>query len=125
MGDALRSLARQVGLHLIQLTFVERERASMFMTIRTQLDHGMVELPPVKEMRTDLLHVKKVPTPSGIGVKLPRTSDGRHCDWAPTLMLVLSRILPDPDPPKEQTEDDETKQLRKRVLERFRKNEDW
>jgi hypothetical protein len=126
MGDALRKLARQNGLELVQLTYVERERAKKYLTIRTHLDRKAIELPPVKAMRTDLLHVQKRPTPAGIGVRLPMTSDGRHCDWAPTLMLVLSRLLPDPDlpdPSPKRGDDPETKALREAVLARMRPKE--
>lgn len=130
MGDALRTLARKVGLTLVQRTYAEKDRARKFLTIRTHLERRMIELPPLKAMRTDMLHVQKRPTPAGIGVRLPMTSDGRHCDWAPTLMLLLSALLPqaeerDPNAPVKLGEDPETKAMREAVLKRFQKRSEW
>lgn len=125
MGDALVKLGRQKGIHIAQWRYQERQRAEMFLTIRQRLDLVEVSLPPVPQMRTDLLHVKKRITATGMGVALPLTSDGRHCDWAPTLMLLLPRIMPDPveqapsdgRPPA----DPETLRLRRELQERMRK----
>jgi hypothetical protein len=130
MGDALRTLARKVGLSLIQRQYQERERAKKFLTIRTHLDRHMIELPPIKAMRTDMLHVVKRPTPGGVGVKLPMTSDGRHCDWAPTLMLVLSALLPQAEERDQNAvvklgDDPETKATRKALMQRFQKRSEW
>ena len=129
MGDALQSLARAVGLHLVQGTYSERERAKKYLTIRTNLDRKMIELPALKQMRTDLLHVQKRPLQGGgVGVRLPMTSDGRHCDWAPTLMLVLSRLLPNPDAPGEHPpapgKDPETVSVLKELMKSVRR-EEW
>ena len=126
MGDALQTLARRVGLHLVQQQYQERERAKKYLTIRTHLDRKAIELPPLRRMRTDLLHVQKRATPTGIGVRLPMTSDGRHCDWAPTLMLVLSRLLPDPDGPSEGPhrvhDDPETKAVLAKLMQSMKKD---
>lgn len=125
MGDALIALGRQVGLNVVPWRFVERERAERYLAIRTRLDSGEIELPPVPKMRTDLLHVRKRLTPGGMGIVLPQTSDGRHCDFAPTLMLVLSRLLPEPVKPKLLEEDPETARARARVLAKWGKKKEW
>ncbi len=130
MGDALRNLARKVGLNLVQRNYAEKDRARKFLTIRTHLERRMIELPPVKAMRTDMLHVQKRPTPAGVGVRLPMTSDGRHCDWAPTLMLVLSALLPqaeehDPDAVVKLGQDPETKATRAAIMKRFTRQSEW
>lgn len=127
MGDALVALGRQVGLRVVQWRYTEPERAKKHIAIRTRMDMGEIELPPVPRMRTDLLHVRKKITPGGIGVALPQTSDGRHCDWAPTLMLVLSRLLPEPTVvlSSRKGDDPETKRMRDLVRARFAKKEEW
>lgn len=128
MGDALRTLARQCGLSIMQWTLRENERAQRYLTIRTHLDRRNIELPPIRQMRTDLLHVQKRPTPAGMGVRLPQTSDGRHCDWAPTLMLTLSQLLPDVKPDEEKRihgDDAETRKERQAMLDRIKRNEEW
>lgn len=125
MGDALVTLGRQVGLNIATWRFTERERAEKYLAIRTRLDSGELELPPVPKMRTDLLHVRKRLTPGGMSVVLPQTSDGRHCDFAPTLMLVLSRLLPEPVKPKVLEEDPETARVRERVLAKWGGKKTW
>lgn len=124
-GDALISLGRQCGLSIIQWRYVERERAEKYLTIRARMDREELELPPITKMRTDLLHVRKRVTPTGMSVVLPMTSDGRHCDWAPTLMLVCSKLYSEPVAKEKPKVDDETLRLRKLVLERFRSREEW
>lgn len=126
MGDALVALGRQVGLRVVPWRLVERERAERYLSIRTRMDSNELELPPIPRLRTDLLHVRKRVTPSGISVVLPQTSDGRHCDFAPSLMLVLSRLLPEPVKPKALDEDTETARMREQVLARWRgRRDEW
>lgn len=125
MGDALIALGRQVGLNIVPWRLAEKERAERYLAIRTRMDSGELELPPSLRLRTDLLHVRKRITPGGMSIVLPQTSDGRHCDFAPTLMLVLNRLLPDPKPVDDGREDPETKRMRESVLNRWRKRSDW
>ncbi|MGL4444251.1 MAG: hypothetical protein ACRCU1_11535 [Alsobacter sp.] len=125
MGQALVTLARQQGLTLLQWTIPRVEQAKKFLSIRTHMDMGLIELPPNPKLRTDLLHVRRRPTPGGVAIDLPMTSDGRHCDYAPSLMLVLSKLLPDPVEPKLAAEDNETTRMRQQMLDRFRPKEDW
>jgi hypothetical protein len=124
MGDALIALGRQVGLSIVPWRLAERERAERYLAIRTRMDSNELELPPIAKMRTDLLHVRKRLTPGGMSVVLPQTSDGRHCDFAPTLMLVLSRLLPEPTAAGALSEDVETRRTRERVMERWGKRKD-
>jgi hypothetical protein len=129
MGDALVKLGRQVGLTLQPVTLNQTSRARKYLAIRTRLDTGEIELPPVAKLRTDLLHLRKRVTPGGLAVDLPMTSDGRHCDYAPALMLVLSRLLPDAKPVvdvRKRGEDPETKRMREEMLARIRgQKEAW
>lgn len=126
MGDALQSLGRQVGLHLIPWTLTATQRAQRYLAIRTRMDSGELELPPVDQIRVDLLHLRKRVTPGGMTVDLPLTSDGRHCDFAPALMLVLSRMLPEPTIAATKETDPETERMRKLMLQRWgAKREEW
>jgi hypothetical protein len=127
MGDALVSIGRQVGLTLRPITLNQQARSRRYLAIRTRLDSGEIELPPVAKLRTDLLHLRKRVTPGGMAVDLPMTSDGRHCDYAPALMLALSRLLPEAEPEPEvrrRGEDPETKRLRELMLARVRGQKD-
>lgn len=119
MGEALVRLARERGITLAQWTYNATARTKKYLTIRTNLDRGLIELPDVPHLRTDLLHIRKKVTPSGMTPVLPMTSDGRHCDWGPTLMLVLSKLLPEQDTaPKPPPVDAETARMREIFLRR-------
>ncbi len=124
-GDAIRSIGRDLGVNIVQWRFVERERAEKYLTIRARMDRGEVELPPVATMRTDLLHIRKRVTPTGMGVILPLTSDGRHCDWGPTLMLLLSKLYADPVQVEKPKDDPETVRMREQILAKFKRKDSW
>lgn len=128
MGDALTALARRHKLALIQIATSSQERAERWLAIRTRLEMGEIEIPPVPALRSDLLHLRKRTTTTGMGVELPETSDGRHCDYAPALMLALSQYLDD-EKTEEATrlaQDPETVRMREEVKKRFqKKREVW
>ena len=126
MGDALVRLARNVGLTLVPWTLSGTERARRYLAIRTRMDSNELELPPIPRLRTDLLHLRKRVTPGGMAVDLPSTSDGRHCDFAPALMLVLSRLLPDPKAVEAKSTDPETERMREWMRKRWGiEREEW
>lgn len=133
LGDALRDLARlQVvtlpdgstrPLAIIQITTTTDDRAKKWLAIRTRLEIGEIELPPSPVLRSDLLHLRKRSTTAGISIDLPMTSDGRHCDFAPAVMLALAAYL---DEEREQAQttlgqDPETVKMREAVRKRFQK----
>jgi hypothetical protein len=98
-GDAIRDLAREQGLQLWEAHLTETEKTQAYMTIRTKLAQGEIELPPEPMLRSDLLRVKKRTTQNGVQIVLPKTGDGRHCDYAPALLLALRAYLDDVAPP--------------------------
>lgn len=126
MGDALIKLGRMKGLSIAQWTLNGAQKFDKYLAIRTHMDRGLLELPPTPHLRSDLLHIRKRVTPDGVRVQLPQTSDGRHCDYGPSLMLALSKALPEPVDVKAKSEDTETARMRAEVLKRFGvKREDW
>ena len=125
MGDAIIALGDLVGLSLVPWRYTSAERTGKALSIRTRLDSNELELPPNHRLRADLLQVRKRVTPGGAVVDLPLTSDGRHCDYFPSLMLVLSRLLPEPVDPKVLTTDPETARLRELMRKRFAQKETW
>lgn len=125
MGDALVKLARQKGISLAQWTYNGTERTKKYLHIRTLLDRRLMSIPAVPHLRTDLLHIRKRTTPGGMMPVLPMTTDGRHCDWGPTLMLALSKLLPDPTPPKKAEVDPETERMREEFLKRCGAKKEW
>lgn len=125
MGDALIHIGRKVGLRLHPWTLNQADRARRYLAIRTRMDSNELELPPIPKLRTDLLHLRKRITPGGMAIDLPSTSDGRHCDFAPSLMLVLSRLLPEPTKPTAKEDDPETARLRDWMRKKYATKETW
>ncbi|HKQ68643.1 MAG TPA: hypothetical protein VJT73_04855 [Polyangiaceae bacterium] len=91
--DPLRDIARRVGLTLIEEIITASRKFDLFENFRVRLEAGEVELPPVSAVRDDLLRVKKRVTQAGLTIELPKTSDGRHCDFAPAIVLALAYPL--------------------------------
>lgn len=126
MGDALQALARRSGITLGIHNWTADQRASLYLSVRTRFDMGEVELAPVSQLRSDLLNVRKRITARGVTIDLPETQDGRHCDYAPALVLALSRYLNDERQPTETPEKLEQDRLRKQTQERYgRGKENW
>lgn len=98
MADAIKDLAREFGIHVRQISMTDRERSRKYMTIKTKIAIGEIELTPDRKFRNDLLQLKKKTTSHGVKVFLPTTPDGRHCDYAPSFMLAMSGYLEDAKP---------------------------
>ncbi len=94
-ADPLRDIAQDFGLNLVIWKFTEAEKAQHYSRVRNLIVDGNVEFPPSPVVRTDMLRLRKVVTPSGFRIELPKSSDGRHCDNGPCIMLVLTQILDD------------------------------
>jgi hypothetical protein len=75
----------------------QHERLERWDWLLRMLLEGEIELHPEKKIRDDLLSVRRKLTPSGFTVSLPETSDGRHADYAPALLLALSHAEVEPD----------------------------
>lgn len=90
--DALRDLARDVALELRE----DADAQAAYQRLRAALASGSVELPPgPPQLRTDLLAAKRRATGGGVRVELPRTADGRHCDFVPSVARVVERLSRD------------------------------
>jgi hypothetical protein len=90
-SDALASIAvDNFGLFLSEkrLTMVEKVKA--WESFRTAVVQELVDLPPDPVVRSDLLAVRKRITTASIAIDIPptATADGRHYDFAPTIMLA-------------------------------------
>jgi hypothetical protein len=104
MGEALTDLARQAGLFLHKVQGTPAKRLAQYTSIKLRLQSGELELPPVKLLREDLLRVRKRVGNGAAMVVLPETADGRHCDYAPSLALAMSRWLKEPEVRKDPSE---------------------
>ncbi len=94
------------------------KQTERYLAIKAKCACGEVEL--VDAVRADMLRLRKRFTPAGISVQLPHSADGRHCDFAPVVMLGLGRWLKDEIIPSTQTpEAKEAARLLKDSLRRY------
>lgn len=97
-ADALRDIAERHGIVLRIETITAQRKVELFQDLQTKIAEESIELPPDPVVRADLLSVRKRVTQNGIAIELPKTSDGRHADYAPAMALLASVPLRDPDP---------------------------
>ncbi|HEY1692258.1 MAG TPA: hypothetical protein VGG39_08850 [Polyangiaceae bacterium] len=87
-ADALQALARRHGITLREVSSTQAEQFARYDAVRTLLTTSRLELAPHPVLATDLKGVRKKALANGIKPELPKTSDGRHCDFAPALTLA-------------------------------------
>lgn len=129
-GDALRDLAAQQKLVLIVHAWNEREKLAKFLALKTMFEQGMVEIPSDHVLRSDLSRVKKVLKGNGSSISFPRTSDGRHCDYAPCLAMALGRYWQTEEEAVEAQGEmarmgEEEKKMLKRILDKTKASDEW
>jgi hypothetical protein len=97
-AEALQVIAEDVGLNLLIYNLDADMKWTMAMAIRTALEDNALELPPMREVREDLVRVKKklVNASARPMVHLPTSGDGRHCDFFTAIGLTM--VAP-PDEP--------------------------
>lgn len=90
-ADFIRDIAERHGLDVEVEQTTAASKTEMFESLRARIADGGVELPDDPQVRADLLAIRKVVTRNGIAIELPRTADGRHCDYAPALALCVGK----------------------------------
>lgn len=98
-ADALRDIARDLGISVSPITITPALKLQMYESMRVRFDGGMLEIPGVPQLRTDLLGCKKRVTSNGLKIVLPETADGRHCDYAAMIALLCGQYLAVTAPP--------------------------
>jgi hypothetical protein len=88
-GEAQREIARQQGITLRKRTTTAKSKLEDFQNLATLLHTDRLELTSDKQLLDDLRSIRLVTTQSGQSIHLPRTGDGRHCDYAPALAAAL------------------------------------
>jgi hypothetical protein len=129
LADAIRPFAAREGLSFVERRLTKPEKLVLYTNLKIRLSAGQVELHPDKRLRDDLLRVRKRVTADGAQIWLPKTSDGRHCDFAPSLVLVMSKWMNDAVRQKKMTEHEkqmlrfakEEEQMWKEALKKNRK----
>lgn len=125
--DFVREMASDEGLSIVEHTWDSANKWQAFKAFGEKLDDGLVELAPVPEVAEDLKRVKKRVTQQGVQIVLPKTADGRHCDFAPAIVLALSRYLDDaaapPPATKQEAVEREVEELLVQDLEDLEREE--
>ncbi|MFM2420977.1 MAG: hypothetical protein RL385_5700, partial [Pseudomonadota bacterium] len=88
-ASANADLARMCGLHLIVDKASATSKLEDFTNLATLIHSDRIELSPDQTLRRDLLSTKKRITQAGATIILPRTSDGRHADYASALCAAV------------------------------------
>lgn len=94
--DALRDLAEYAGLLMFGLPITSENRVRMAEAVAFMIRNRTLEVPADRHLRADLISAEKRTTQNGITLVMPQSSDGRHCDYLPPLMLMT--VMP-PDLP--------------------------
>ena len=100
---SLAAVALRYGIGVWQPTGGAVERLARYEGLVTQMSDGEVDLPPHKQLRADLLAIRQKLTPNGFTIHLPVTSDGRHADFAPSVVLGLAHAETPPEGPSAET----------------------
>ena len=126
-GDALRDLAARHGLRLHVVTHTAEERLGKWISVKTMFERGLLELSPEPVLRQDLIRLRKRVTSRSATIELPLTSDGRHCDYAPALLLAATSWLQDIDRAKvspKSRDELEAERLRAAAIQRHQRSRD-
>jgi hypothetical protein len=92
-ADANKDLAEQAGLSLVVEAWNARNKVDAVTTLATRAAIGEVELPPDPQVLKDLKLTKKKVTQNGVAIVLPKTPDGRHCDYTPAIARAMFPFL--------------------------------
>lgn len=118
-SDALRELAYDYGITLVERRWGGDRTFEVYEALRIKINQGRVQLPPMPEIRADLLAVKRKLTPSGQTIELVKIGR-RHADYAPALALACEAHTRDGLPVKAPQEPE----VDQRLLTRLRANEE-
>lgn len=91
-ASANADIARMFGLHLHIDKATAPSKLEDFTNLATLLHTDRIELSPDALLRRDLLSVKRRVTQEGAKIILPRTGDGRHCDYASALCAAIKSV---------------------------------
>lgn len=87
-ADALAELGRLAGLTLLDNAWTQPEIKEASEHVLKLLQEGLLELPPDKMVKADLLGIRKVITRSGVRYEFAEMH-GRHSDYAPVILRAV------------------------------------
>jgi hypothetical protein len=99
-ADALKDMASEEGLMLVIEDWTAKEKVDCFLGLRDTLSDLSVEIPNDPILLQDMKMVKRSGTNKGPSIILPKTNDGRHCDYAASIARLFKRWIDDEQPEK-------------------------
>lgn len=98
LAGPIAERARENGFFALERKYTPEQRSKMYRAVREKFNSGQVSIPHDRQLRMDLTRMKRKTLPSGqTTIDLPHTSDGRHCDFIPSLMMALGEFCLDKD----------------------------
>jgi len=98
-ADANQDIAAEVSLWISTETMDNATNLELYLNLKRRVQDKTVELPPLLLLLRDISRVKKRVTQTGFTIQLPKTPDGRHCDYASSVARVLAHPPRLPDAP--------------------------
>lgn len=99
MADALIDIAAELGVVCVRENLTGTNRLPLAEQVVALLRGGLLMLPKDDQIRTDFQNIaKRISSNGNASLSLPKTKDGRHCDYVPAFMLALKNS---PTVPKE------------------------
>lgn len=95
--DALQDLAQNHGLTVLEHKWDATNRLKLAEHVKLLVSEKCLTLCPDPALRTDLLTARKRVTQNGVTLELPKSADGRHCDFLPALASALEYAPEMPD----------------------------
>jgi hypothetical protein len=125
--DALRDVAGRHGLRLVERAIDRTDEGKTAKRIKEGIVMGEVELPLDEVYLSDLRRVRRQTSPGsqGFTIHLPKTADGRHCDYWPPTLRVLARYIEDEKPRATDIQERQQTRMREAAERRFGKRKDW
>lgn len=109
--DTITEFADLHGIGINAITITSANRLEMVEKVNAILGDGRLELPPDRQFATDLKSARKRITQNGVTLVLPRSGDGRHADFVPSLALAFIEPPGLPDEAEAPEKDDMQKYL--------------
>lgn len=118
-SEAIRDLGAARELNVIAYAWTAARRVELFEQLRIAIAEKQLEVCPDQQLRADLLSVRKRVTQSGMTIDLPKTADGRHCDYAAAMALSMWQPLELPSEPEMSVDDEppEARMPRRRTVQ--------
>ncbi|HEX6053752.1 MAG TPA: hypothetical protein VFZ21_30995 [Gemmatimonadaceae bacterium] len=103
MAEALIDIAAEFGVVCVREDLTGANRLPLAEQVVALLRGGLLSLPKDPQVRSDFQNMsKRISSNGNASLSLPKTKDGRHCDYIPAYMLALKNApavpkTPDPE----------------------------